>query len=92
MSKRPQGAGADAAEAQSLSFEAALARLEALAGQLESGELSLEDALTTFEQGVALSRRCAEELARAERRLEHLVQGRDGDARERFEPEPAEEA
>jgi exodeoxyribonuclease VII small subunit len=91
MSRRPQEGGADAEPAQALSFEAALARLEQLALRLEAGELPLEEALATFEQGVALSRRCAEELARAERRLEHLVQGRDGEQRTRFEPEPAEE-
>ena len=37
-------------------FEAALLELEALVGQLEQGELSLEEALQRFEQGVGLVR------------------------------------
>jgi len=59
-----------------LSFEAALARLESIVARLEGGDLELEAALASFEEGVALSRRCAEQLERAERRIEVLV--RDG--------------
>ena len=87
MSKRPQ-AGADTAAGEgALPFETALSRLEELVAHLESGSQSLEDALATFEQGVSLSRRCAEELERAEQRLEVLV--RDGSAlvRAPFDPE-----
>ena len=88
MSKQPHGADADAAAGEgALPFEAALARLEQLVDQLEGGSLSLEQALSTFEQGVALSRRCSEELERAERRLETLVQGGTGVTRTRFEPD-----
>ena len=60
-----------------LSFEAALARLESIVARLEGGDLELEAALASFEEGVVLSRRCAERLERAERRIEVLV--RDGD-------------
>jgi exodeoxyribonuclease VII small subunit len=56
-----------------LGFEAALARLEGVVARLESGELPLEAALAAFEEGVALTRHCAEQLARAERRIEVLV-------------------
>ena len=88
MSKQPHGADADAAVGEgALPFEAALARLEQLVDQLEGGSLSLEQALATFEQGVSLSRRCSEELERAERRLETLVQGGTGVTRTRFEPD-----
>ena len=41
--------------------------------RLERGDLELEDALTAFEQGVALTRRCADQLDRAERRIETLM-------------------
>jgi exodeoxyribonuclease VII small subunit len=71
------------------SFESALERLEGLVEQLESGELPLEDALTAFEQGVALSRRCAKELDAAERRIEVLVEQGAGLAAEPFD-EPLE--
>ena len=88
-SKRPESAesGAAAAGEGALPFETALARLEALVGELESGSPNLEQALATFEQGVALSRRCAEELERAEQRLEMLVREGGALVRARFEPE-----
>lgn len=54
-------------------FEVALERLEALVDRLEGGELDLEDALARFEEGVALSRRLAERLGAAERRVERLL-------------------
>ncbi len=63
--------------AEELGFEAALERLEGLVERLESGELPLEAALVAFEEGVALTRRCADQLGRAERRIESLT--REGD-------------
>jgi exodeoxyribonuclease VII small subunit len=88
MSKRPHDAEVDAAAGEeALPFESALARLEQIVDRLEGGELTLEQALESFEQGVSLSRRCAEELARAERRIEVLVQRGEGSARAPFEPD-----
>jgi exodeoxyribonuclease VII small subunit len=55
------------------SFEEALEGLEAIVERLETGELPLESALAAFEQGVALSRCCAEQLEHAERRIAELV-------------------
>lgn len=55
------------------SFEVALERLEAIVGRLEEGDMALEDALAGFEEGVRLSRRLADRLADAERRIERLV-------------------
>jgi len=55
------------------SFEDALERLEGIVNQLEGGDLELEAALAAFEQGVALTRRCAGQLDDAERRIEQLV-------------------
>jgi exodeoxyribonuclease VII small subunit len=60
-------------EREALSFEAALDRLEAIVDRLERGELALEDALATFEEGVGLSRRLGEQLGGAERRVEELL-------------------
>ena len=79
---KPRGSGSAGSDAQSspvtegsgaLGFEAALQELETLVEQLEGGELELEQALASFERGVALSRRCSELLDRAERRIEMLV-------------------
>ena len=66
-------ASAAPAQDEAQTFEAALARLEALVDRLEQGDLALEEALTAFEEGVALARRCATQLGDAERRIEVLL-------------------
>ncbi len=58
-------------------FEDALHRLEELVHKMESGELSLEESLKAFEEGIRLSRLCAKKLDEAERRVEVLL--RDGE-------------
>lgn len=58
------------------SFEQALARLESIVSQLESGELPLEKSLAIFEEGVGLARVCQRHLAEAERKVELLVKER----------------
>ena len=55
-------------------LEAALAQLEALVAQLESGDLPLDEALRTFEQGVRLTRECQAALAAAEHKVQLLLQ------------------
>jgi exodeoxyribonuclease VII small subunit len=61
-------------QGETLSFEAALEQLQLTVKKLESGELSLEDALRQFENGVRLTRACQEHLSAAERRIEILTQ------------------
>ena len=58
---------------EALSFEQIVAQLSAVVAQLENGELPLEQALATFEQGVALSRLGSKRLDEAERRVELLL-------------------
>jgi exodeoxyribonuclease VII small subunit len=82
--------GRSSATPDELSFEAALERLEGIVDRLESGELALEDALKSFEEGVALSRRCAGQLEAAERRIEILVRDGAGVRSEAFVPAPDE--
>jgi len=82
MSKpsRPEsGATEPPTPGDGLSFEQALERLEGVVGRLETGELPLEEALAAFEEGVGLSRRCAEQLDAAERKIEILVGEDEGD-------------
>lgn len=62
---------------QKLTLEQALERLEEIAERLEGGDLELEAALAAFEEGVLLTRRCAEQLRDAERRIEVLTQEGD---------------
>lgn len=59
-------------------FEQSLAALEDRVRRLESGEVSLDESLDLYEQGVALARRCHEHLDRAEERVAALAQGADG--------------
>jgi exodeoxyribonuclease VII small subunit len=65
--------GEDRAATAELPFEVALERLEGIVDRLEGGDLELEAALAAFEEGVALTRHCAEQLESAERRIEVLV-------------------
>ncbi len=60
-------------------FEAALKTLEELVERMEAGELTLEQSLQCFEQGVRLTRECQKALTEAEQRVEILA-GRDPDA------------
>lgn len=55
-------------------FEPALAELEKLVATMESGDLSLEQSLVAFEQGVKLTRQCQQTLAKAEQRVQMLVE------------------
>ncbi len=47
---------------KSFPFEESLARLESLVEKMESGDLSLEDSLKTFEEGIKLTRECQQDL------------------------------
>jgi exodeoxyribonuclease VII small subunit len=60
-------------------FEEALTGLEKIVAQLEGGDLPLDDALKLFEEGVRLSRFCSAKLDEAERRIEILMKGADGE-------------
>lgn len=55
-------------------FEQSLSELQALVERLESGELSLEDSLSAFEQGVRLTRDCQAALGQAEQKVQLLLQ------------------
>ena len=59
-------------------FEEALSQLEALVTRLEGGDLPLEEALRAFEEGVRLTRLCAERLEDAERRVQVLMRSPEG--------------
>lgn len=65
-------------DGEDVDFEGALSRLEELVGELERGELSLENSLRRFEEGVRLVRRCSEQLKSAELRIRQLEEGTDG--------------
>ena len=69
-------------------FEASLKKLETIVDQLEKGELTLEESLKLFEEGVGLSAACKKELEAAEGKVQMLIKQRDGSLKtEPFPPE-----
>ena len=56
------------------SFETALSRLEQIVGALEKGDLSLEDSLKLYEEGIGRARFCQQRLEEAEAKIEVLSQ------------------
>lgn len=62
------------ARKKSLDFEASLEELESLVELMEEGDLSLEDSLKNFEQGIKLTRECQQALAQAEQKVQLLME------------------
>ena len=54
-------------------FEEALEKLEEIVHRMEAGEMTLEQSLKAFEEGIKLSRLCAKKLDEADRRVEILL-------------------
>ena len=70
-----------------LTFEKALEKLDKIVQDLESGEISLEQALAKYEEGVRLSRACQTRLSEAEKKVEVLTRTLSGElVRKPFEP------
>ena len=63
------------------SFEDALEELEDVANKLEGGELGLDDSIKEFEKGIKLARYCQQKLEEAERKIEILQKGADGEVK-----------
>ncbi|HEX9445224.1 MAG TPA: exodeoxyribonuclease VII small subunit [Candidatus Binatia bacterium] len=59
-------------------FEEAFEDLEKVVERLESGELSLEESLAAFEDGVRLIKFCNQKLTDVEKKIELLVKDKDG--------------
>lgn len=67
-----------------MKFEDALKKLEKIVSELEGGELSLDESLKRYEEGVKLSRILSKELETAKKKVEVLVKKDDG----KFDLEP----
>ena len=57
-----------------INFEKALDELESIVEDLESGDLSLENSLKSFEEGIKLARQCQEKLSQAELQVQKLIE------------------
>lgn len=59
-------------------FEQSLKDLEKIVLELEKGEMSLDDSISSFEKGIALSRECSKKLDEAEKKINVLVSAENG--------------
>ncbi len=75
------------------SFEQNLKSLEKIVERLESGTVSLDEAIDYFQKGKALSKACDERLKEAELKIRQLIETEDGELKtETFEPETHDKA
>ena len=63
-------------------FEQSFKQLEQIVAELESGDLPLEKAVKTFEEGIQLAKHCSRMLTEAEKKITLLSQGPNGDIQE----------
>ena len=61
-----------------MSFEQAMAELETVVGQLERGDVPLEESIKLYERGAALKKRCEEKLKEAEEKVAAITLDGDG--------------
>ena len=64
-------------------FEDTFKKLETIVNKLEGGDLSLEDSMKLFEEGMRLSRICSERLAEVQKRVEVLLKSEEGGVQSR---------
>ena len=65
-------------EDKQMHFEEAFKRLEQIVGNLESGDLSLEESMKLFEEGIGLTESCKSRLEDAEQKIQLLLKNSDG--------------
>lgn len=65
-----------------VSFEQAMDRLDEIVRQLERGEAPLEEALSLFEEGTRLIKKCSTQLEQAEQKVSKLLAGPDDTVKE----------
>jgi exodeoxyribonuclease VII small subunit len=66
------------ADIAAMSFEDALAELEAIVRRLEGGQVKLDDAIQSYERGAQLKRHCEKKLNEAQQRVDRIVIAPDG--------------
>ena len=74
-------------QGKEMEFETALKKLEAIVENLENGELSLEEALKQYEEGVRMADLCSKRLTEAEKKVALLMKTNSG----KFKTVPFEE-
>ena len=71
-------------EKNTMNFEEAMKGLEQIAGELEKGNLNLDESVNKFEEGMKLSKQCSELLENAEKRITILLKDEDEIKEENF--------
>jgi exodeoxyribonuclease VII small subunit len=70
-------------------FEEAFKKLEAIVNKMEGGDLSLNESLKLFEEGMRLSKLCSQKLTEVQKKVELLIKSEDGSLK--TQPFPLEE-
>ena len=70
---------------EDMNFEDAMKALEQIANELENGELSLEQSVDKFEEGIKISKKCNDILEKAEKKISILIKDGDEIKEENFE-------
>ena len=78
MTEKPTPTSAQSVD--KLSFEEALAELEAIVVSLEQGKASLDSAITSYERGAALKQHCEAKLREAREKVERITLNANGQA------------
>ena len=63
---------------EQMTFEQAMKELEAVVGQLERGDVALDQSIALYERGAALKKRCEDELKRAEEKVAAITLDAEG--------------
>ncbi len=71
-----------------MKFEESLKKLEKIVEDLEKGDLSLDEALKKYQEGIELSRLCSQRLESAKKKIDILVKNKKGE----FELKPLDQA
>ena len=71
---------------EDINFEDAMKRLEEIANELEKGDLTLDESVKKFEDGVSLSKKCNEFLDNAEKKITMLINNGEEIKEENFIP------
>ena len=74
----PKGTGPQTDDAGATTFEQMMGQLENLVEKLEKGNLSLDESIRSFEEGMSLVTKCTEVLDRAEERIQKLTRDASG--------------
>ena len=65
-------------EIEKMTFEEAIKELESVVGQLERGDVALDDSIALYERGAALKTLCETKLKEAEEKVAKITLGTDG--------------